>query len=125
MVNGFGIDGGRVLSSGGQLNIARTIESSRAFFLASTVEMQRMVPVPTDQLKMDLRTGSIRYRRQNGPFEPILRTKDKNRITLPDIVGELATERTWEPARFIFVEAALNVMSEMFYMPIEFEEYVR
>jgi hypothetical protein len=26
---------------------------------------------------------------------------------------------------FLFLEASLNVMSEMFYIPIEFEEYVR
>ncbi len=26
---------------------------------------------------------------------------------------------------FLFVEASLNVMSEKFYIPIEFEEYVK
>ncbi|CAF3639262.1 unnamed protein product [Rotaria sordida] len=58
-------------------------------------------------LKIDLRSGLIHYRKQNRPLQYIIKTKDNNKITLDDII-----------------QASLNVMSEMFYIPIEFEEYV-
>ncbi|UJR26707.1 hypothetical protein I4U23_008023 [Adineta vaga] len=59
-------------------------------------------------LKIDLRTGLPINRRQYRPLERIIKTKDNNKITLVDVI-----------------RASLNVMSEIFYIPIEFEEYLR
>ncbi|CAF3697238.1 unnamed protein product [Rotaria socialis] len=61
-----------------------------------------------ESLKIDLRTGFIYYRKQNRPLQHIIKTKNNNKITLADVI-----------------QASLNVMSEIFYIPIEFEEYVR
>ncbi|CAM4893863.1 unnamed protein product [Rotaria socialis] len=61
-----------------------------------------------ESLKIDLRTGFIYYRKQNRPLQHIIKTKNNNKITLADVI-----------------QASLDVMSEIFYIPIEFEEYVR
>ncbi|CAM2702210.1 unnamed protein product [Rotaria socialis] len=60
-----------------------------------------------ESLKIDLRTGFIYYRKQNRPLQHIIKTKNNNKITLADVI-----------------QASLDVMSEIFYIPIEFEEYV-
>ncbi|CAF2124736.1 unnamed protein product [Rotaria magnacalcarata] len=64
--------------------------------------------LPSNELlKIDIRTGVIYYRKQNRPLQHIIKTKNNNKIALADVI-----------------QASLNVMSEIFYIPIEFEEYV-
>ncbi|CAF2119469.1 unnamed protein product [Rotaria magnacalcarata] len=64
--------------------------------------------LPSNELlKIDIRTGVIYYRKQNRPLQHIIKTKNNNKIALADVI-----------------QASLNVISEIFYIPIEFEEYV-
>ncbi|CAF3036741.1 unnamed protein product [Rotaria sp. Silwood2] len=37
-------------------------------------------------LKIDLRSGSIHYRKQNRPLQYIIKTKDNKKITLGDVI---------------------------------------
>ncbi|CAF4580040.1 unnamed protein product [Rotaria sp. Silwood1] len=64
--------------------------------------------ISNELLKIDLRSGLIHYRKQNRPLQYIIKTKDNNKITLDDVI-----------------QASFNVMSEIFYIPLEFEEFVR
>ncbi|CAF2016255.1 unnamed protein product [Rotaria magnacalcarata] len=84
-------------------------EKRKELVYESRNRMNEDKKLPSNELlKIDIRTGVIYYRKQNRPLQHIIKTKNNNKIALADVI-----------------QASLNVISEIFYIPIEFEEYVR
>ncbi|CAM4804606.1 unnamed protein product [Rotaria magnacalcarata] len=83
-------------------------EKRKELVYESRNRMNEDKKLPSNELlKIDIRTGVIYYRKQNRPLQHIIKTKNNNKIALADVI-----------------QASRNVMSEIFYIPIEFEEYV-
>ncbi|CAF1544870.1 unnamed protein product [Adineta ricciae] len=84
-------------------------EKKKELVYRSRQEKSKETNTPSREiLKIDLRTGLRVYRKQFRPLERIIKTKTNSQIALVDVI-----------------QASLNVMSEMFYIPIEFEEYLK
>ncbi|CAF1545049.1 unnamed protein product [Adineta ricciae] len=84
-------------------------EKKKELVYGSRQEKSKETNTPSREiLKIDLRTGLRVYRKQYRPLERIIKTKANSQIALVDVI-----------------QASLNVMSETFYIPIEFEEYLK